>query len=516
VVIEDPNRLRVYQGSYSWNHRLFKLEGFYRTGHYHWGYEGDFFGLYPEANYGPNLDIYNGIAPNGFEVEGKKMFEGFKVAYGPQLWWGANPAVLFKYTRHFGLTEVTGIFHQDLDDAGAFQSSLAVPSPRTQRATIHASRSFGKLGVEVGGIWGGKPLVGREFQVVRGTDPTNYEVLQDEILDSDTWGGKVKVTYSAGRFNWYAQGSTMGLVARGGGDATQTFTGWRLKDSGSGNMNNILTGFTFSVGNLQIAPNFMWQKPIVDPIPNDAPAPARLRNQIDDPFVVREGNRETIAGEILFTFDPTPGSWMYAWDSDQSEDAPFAISAGFVFRHMPTTMDASIGFLANRTSFAFPNSVPAQDLWEVHARIVNKLTPDFGFITNVYGGNAQSRGSDERLIERFGVDLRAIYKSVKLVSAVKVNDWGPYDYHKDFNLTYPLQLSADLSTAMGKQEWFVMPNTRIGLMAIWRSLDQYSPRYNPNGIVDTTAPADPDLDLSGYANGSEWEFRTYVHINLGR
>ena len=36
------------------------MRGFYRTGHYHWGYEGDLFGLYPEANYGPNLDIYNG------------------------------------------------------------------------------------------------------------------------------------------------------------------------------------------------------------------------------------------------------------------------------------------------------------------------------------------------------------------------------------------------------------------------------------------------------------------------
>jgi hypothetical protein len=36
----------------------------------------------------------------------------------------------------------------------------------------------------------------------------------------------------------------MGLVAGGSRDATQTFTGWRLKDSGSGNQNNFLTGFT--------------------------------------------------------------------------------------------------------------------------------------------------------------------------------------------------------------------------------------------------------------------------------
>jgi hypothetical protein len=30
----------------------------------------------------------------------------------------------------------------------------------------------------------------------------------------------------------------MGLVANGGADATLTYTGWKLKDSGSGNMTN--------------------------------------------------------------------------------------------------------------------------------------------------------------------------------------------------------------------------------------------------------------------------------------
>jgi hypothetical protein len=37
----------------------------------------------------------------------------------------------------------------------------------------------------------------------------------------------------------------MGLVANGGADQTITFTGWKLKDSGSGNQTNFLTGFTF-------------------------------------------------------------------------------------------------------------------------------------------------------------------------------------------------------------------------------------------------------------------------------
>lgn len=512
------NRVSIYRADFSWNDKLYNLKGFYRTGHYHWGYEGDFFGLYPEANYGPNIDIYNGTAPFGFEVEGKKALSGLKAAFGPELWWGANPAVLLKYSKKLGKIDLTGIFHEDIDQPAPSVSSFAVPMPQTRRATLHAKTSLGPVGVELGGIWGGQPLVGRPFQIVDGTDDSrgNVAVYQDEIQMKDTWGGKIKFTFSSGPFNWYAQGAAMGLVANGGADYTRTFTGWRLKDSGSGNQFNFLTGFTYLMGDLQIAPNFLWQKPVVGPIPFDVPAPGRPRNILDDPFSVRS-NRETIAGEILFTYDPTPGTWMYDWDNDIMEDAPLAVSAGFVYRHLPTTMDAGIGIFADgRTLFAFPGAPPAQDLWEVHARAVSKLSPVFGFIVNAYGGNAQANGSDPRLIHRFGTDLRLIYKHVKVTSMVKVNDWGPFDYHRDFHLTFPLQLMLDLSTTVAKPQWFDLPDTRAGIRATWRSLDQYSPRYCPTTTIDSAGDTVCDPLAPGLDNGQEWEIRTYVHFNIGK
>jgi hypothetical protein len=338
------SRVQVYQAEYTWDHKLFTLNGFYRTGHYHWGYEGDFFGLYPESNYGPVLDIYNGIAPNGFEIAGKQMLNGLKVAFGPQLWWGANPAILVKYSRQVGKIGLTGIYHEDLDRPREIITSLVIPQPQTRRITLYAERKFGKLNTEFGGIWGGQPLVGREFQIAKGTED-NYEIFIDNVKNSDTWGGKIKLTYSSGRFNWYASAASMGLVANGSADLTQTFTGWRLKDSGSGNQNNFLTGFTYNLGKLQIAPNFLWQKPLVDPMPNDVESPGRLRNILVDPFVVIV-NRETVAGELLLTFDPTPGTWMYEWDNDRAEDAKFAASLGFAYRHHPTSHDANIIFPA--------------------------------------------------------------------------------------------------------------------------------------------------------------------------
>ncbi|MEZ5039764.1 MAG: glycoside hydrolase family 2 TIM barrel-domain containing protein [Saprospiraceae bacterium] len=513
--LSSLNRVSVYRTDFSWNNKWYNLTGFYRTGHYHWGYEGDFFGLYPEANYGPNIDIYNGNAPFGFEVEGKKTLSGFKAAFGPELWWGANPALLLKYSRKFGAFDVTGIFHEDLDKPGPTVSSFAIPVPQTRRATLHVKTKLGPLGVEVGGIWGGQPLVGRTFQVVQEKEGKDV-AYQDEIKDKDNWGGKMKFTLTSGKINWYAQGAAMGLVANGGADYTRTFTGWRLKDSGSGNQFNFLTGFTYGMGNLQIAPNFLWQRPVVKPIPFDIAAPGRPRNILDDPFAVRQ-NRETVAGELLLTYDPTPATWMYEWDNDLTEDAPLAVSAGFVFRHLPTTQDAGVGIFGDgRTLFVFPGAPPAKDLWEVHTRVVSRISTDFGFIANIYGGNAQANGSDPRLIERFGTDLRMIYQKLKLSAMVKVNDWGPYDYHRDFNLTFPLQLTLDLSTSVGNPKWIDLPDTRAGIRGTWRSLDQYSPRYCPTTTLNVVGEAICDPLAPGFDNGQEWEIRTYLHFNIGK
>ena len=61
---------------------------------------------------------------------------------------------------------------------------------------------------------------------------------------------------------------------------------------------------------------------------------------------------------------------------------------------------------------------------------------------------------------------------------------GPFDYHRDFNLTYPVQLMLDVSTTLGKPNWFILPNTKIGIRGTWRSLDEFSPRYLPNTALE--------------------------------
>jgi hypothetical protein len=88
-------------------------------------------------------------------------------------------------------------------------------------------------------------------------------------------------------------------------------------------------------------------------MPNDVQAPGRLRNIQDDPFAVR-GNRETVAGELLLTYDPTPGTWMYDWDNDMTEDAKFAVVLDLCsVIYLLAKMQRLEFFADGRTTFAF-------------------------------------------------------------------------------------------------------------------------------------------------------------------
>jgi hypothetical protein len=183
-----------------------------------------------------------------------------------------------------------------------------------------------------------------------------------------------------------------------------------------------------------------------------------------------------------------------------------------VFRHHPTTQDAAIGILADgRTTFPFPGAPPARDLWEVRSRIISTLSPDFRLIANLFGGTGEPNGDNARLIHRYGGDVRLVKSQWKLVSSARFNDWGPYDYHRDFNLTFPLQLMGDLSFFLGKPTWWEVPSTKVGIRGTWRSLDRNSPRYCPAKVPDATGALSCDPTAPG-KDGSEWEIRTYLTV----
>ncbi len=516
-------RIRIYNSTISWDEPWFKLDGFFRSGHYHWGNEGDFFGLYREANYGLNLDVYNGDAPLGMEVAFKQQLDGLKVAFGPQLWWGANPAVMAKYQRSFnspfGPIAFAVMHEEQISGQGAVTTSAAVPEQKTRKSTLYVAKRFGEFNLELGGIWGGSNKVGDCDPRVYGqslspcfkTDAGFGLTKIDHVRFADTFGAKAKLTWESGLWHAYAQGAYMGLVADGGPTQTVTFTGWSLKDSGSGNQVNALAGVAYNYGWFQFGPNLLWQKPLVGPGPGYV---SPVRNILSDPFVVR-GNREQVAAEMMLVFDPTPGTWMWAWDNDLREDAPLAASLDVNYRHQPAcqaafpgqpapvclSQDAAIGVLADGTQFAFAGSPPRRDLWEANLRVVSAPREGLRLVAHVYAGTGEANGDDGRLVHRYGGDVRVTWRQLTFSGLAKFNDWGPYDYHKDYNLTFPVQLTGDIAYTLGSPRWLWLQQSRLGLRATQRYLNGYSPRFAPD-------PLDPKKW------GNEWEIRSYLIVTL--
>ena len=554
IFLPRQERVKVYRASVNWDDDWFSLYGFYREGHLHWGYEGDFFGFYPDAFYGENIDIYNGEAPLGVEVTGKKSLEGMKLAFGPELWWGANPTFLIKYQRQFGKYNTTAIFQEDFTKALAASgtsSSAAIPDRQNRRLSLQTETTMGPFGVEAGLLWSGDKQVGDTFDGAYRGDDGRFVYYTDTVRDIDTLGGKLKLTWQRGRINWYGQSTVQGLVARGGYNPSLNYTGWALRDTGEGNVRNVISGFTYQLADSwQIGPNFMWQKPFEDPIPREVLLTSERsdpvvtedgnlavlgegigsRGLLNAPFHVR-GNRETIGSEVILVYDPTPATWMWQWDNDIREDADLAFSLRFTHRHQPTTQDANVFVGATGDLFQFGGAPPAKDLWELHLRTVSKINATSRVVLNAMGGPAQPNGSvfdDDskgdyqfnRTIKRFHGDVRYINSKMSWMGMVKVNDWGPYDYHRDFNLTYPLQLIGDVSVTLGTPKWFAdSPQTRAGVRFTWRRLNEFSDRYPSNEYLSQSNPEIPDDNMFfepdfDWPEGEEWELRTYVHFAM--
>ena len=100
---------------------------------------------------------------------------------------------------------------------------------------------------------------------------------------------------------------------------------------------------------------------------------------------------------------------------------------------------------------------------------------------------------------------------IKLMTGAKFNDWGPYDYHRDFNLTFPQQFMGDASYVLGMPQWFDVPETRVGLRGTYRTLNKFSPRYCPVRVPDLVGGQECDPTYPA-ANGKEWELRAYLTV----
>jgi beta-galactosidase len=513
---DNTEPVRIYNASVTWDDEWFVLEAFYREGHYHWAYEGDYWGFYREAFYGPNIDLYKGTAPFGFTMAGKRALQGLTLAFGPELWWGANPALLAKYNRQFGLFAFSLVHQEDIAEQERITSTAGVPEPLTRRTGLWLKADLSPAQLELGALFSGSEKVGDAFLSARPATgrPTfqdsGYDILSDEVRWQDTLGAKARLSLRMGPVQWRVEGGYQGLVANAGSDQAQNPGGWTLKPSGRGNQWHVFSGLNVELGAFKLAPAVLYQRPLEGPMPaigdfysesTDTYYPGmRARNVLDDPFAVRE-NREQLAFELRLTYDPTPGTWFFAWDNVLREDAAFAASLDVVYRMQPTVTDGGLAFDdAGVNIYGFPVGSSALDVWDVTFGWRAHPEPALRMAGNLFVGQNQARGPDPRLVLRGGGDVNLSYRHATFGAALSFNDWGPYDYHKDFNLTFPVQLRTEAAYALGFPRWLGERFSRFGIQFQMRWLDEHSPRI--------------DLDEAGDDWGTEWEVRTFMEVTL--
>jgi beta-galactosidase len=480
VKFEDRERVEIYDFSADYRGDTFDIEAFYHTPRYHWKYEGDFFGLIRETTDIYGMDIWNAKAPQGVEMVGKGQFDGLTLLFGPEVYWGANPKIVVKYDFNFGGFDYTFIHAEDIARLGDSATVTAPTERQSRQTTLYTTRTFANnLKLELGGIMSATEKDGDAYTRLS----NNGNIVLDEVEFKDTLGLKGKLSFDLFNTLSYVAFDIGGLVADGG-DGLREF-GTRLPYSNLGNKNEYEAGMMINFGDYMLFPRILYRTNLVDANPTIPPniGPGGIlepgltpRNREKDPFAVL-GNREARSAELFLTYDPTGGTPFYAWDNDMREDAAFAYNIGVNYTEHPTPTDAYLFFFEpTGENVPFGAGLPSEDVWTISSRMVFNPNGHARYIIKLLAGNEQSTGNPERGTREFyELEGTVVLRNRHVISGYfKKDAWGPYDFHRQFNVTFPEQYMLDYSYLMDhRRDW--LRSTQIGLRTLYRTLDENSP-----------------------------------------
>lgn len=488
VRVDDGRRVKIYDFSAQYRGDNFDLEAFFHTPRFHWGFEGDFFGLVREATDIAGIDVWDDSAPSGVEFEGKGAWEGLTLLAGPEVYWGANPKAVVKYDWNLADTDWTFIHSEDIARTGESVGGAGQTERQSRQTTIYTKKEFANdWKLELGGIMSATEKVGEEFDRFDDGD-----VRLDEVEWEDTLGVKARLTFPLLGTRTFLSAEHAGIVA----DAGQYHTVYGVSDpsnlpySGLGNKREFIAGTQMFFGNLMVFPRFLYRDNLVDANPLVEPQiidgvlqpGTNPRDRDADPFAVL-GNREARSGEIFFTWDPTGATPYYDWDNEWREDAPFAIDFGGTYTDYPTPTDSFRFFFAPTDSnAAFGQGLPAEEVWTLSSRITVNTPSGHRFILNGIRGFQQSTGDPNGGTRNFWeLHGKAVLGGRHILSGFFMKDrWGPQDFYRQFNITFPEQAKLDYAYLLGSGSGGFSDRvaedqaSKIGVRALFRSFGEDS------------------------------------------
>ena len=478
TTLAGRERVEIYDFEATYEGEDFDLTSFYHVPRYHWKYEGDFFGLIREATDMAGQDIWNAKAPEGIEIAGKNAFDGLKVLFGPEVYWGANPKVVLKYRKQLGRFDTTFMHSEDVARLTDAISATAPTVIQSRQTTLYTKTNLSdKVKLEVGGMIASTERIDDEFTRLSGD-----EVIVDEIDFDDTLALRTRLTFPLFGSQAYVATNHAGLVAEGG-DVLREF-GTRMPYSGLGNTKEYEAGAMINFGNFMLFPRVLYRENFVDANPNveasvvgGAVRPGiSARNRDDDPFAVLD-NREARAAEVFLTYDPTGATPFYQWDNDMREDAGLAFNVGLNYTEYPTFTDSNQFFFEPISANApFGVGLPPEDVWLATSRIVFNPNRNVRIIGNFHAGFQQSTGDPNGGSRKYYEAHGKVVVGSKhvLTGYIKKDAFGPYDFHRQFNITFPEQALLDYSILLDdlRDE---LRSTRVGVRSLFRTSDENSP-----------------------------------------
>jgi hypothetical protein len=468
---------RLYSAFFDW--RLdngTQVKGFYHSGHADWEGEGDFFAFVPEAYDFDSYDRWTSLAPIG--VEGRYRFglrqnEGLTVLAGPAIYNGAAPQIVGKWFQTIGPFSFSALMSQP----------IGYTNPKDALRAGLVDEPEGKASLWVS--WAPQMAPGTSLKVDFGVLESNWQKLGDTYITNerkrgtigfaDTLSFKGRVAYSP--LSYFAatlEGVYAGLVADTNGGMARM--GNLLSDIGTGNRYEVKLGLAGFYGNFNLQLNALYRTPIIGPTTSDVSLAQ------SNPFMVH-ANREALKLEAVFAYDQEPGSWIWNWNNDDREGAPFASNIVFDYSLFEGATD-TYGYTADDANYYgylyFVRGLPrATGLYSLSLRTVFNPLASLRII-NTFGATrgqalGDNTGKNSSLMTGFQDVLKVRYKRLVAGAGVYVNMWGPESWHVDQNFTYPLRWSAELAWSFRHTPSLLDSSDRVGFR--WNGVirDQYSP-----------------------------------------
>lgn len=402
---------------------------FYHVPRFHWGYEGDSFGLLRETTNMDDQDIWNSKAPYGVELVAKNELEGLKILAGKEIYWGAEPMVMAKY--QFG----------SKDQYALIASTETTGSDREKSISLQGTFDLNQqTSLDLGALWSGAHKVNDTYLYEKGTN-----VYRDTIKNIDSLALKARVTEKlSGSTTLYTEVNYAGLVADAG--EHQELWDTELPYSNLGNKKSVEFGARTISGNWMFSPRVFYRENLVDALSEDAQAlgvnyqRALSENNTGvpvSPFAVL-GNRKVRAYELFITYDTTPGTFFYDWDNYLKEDAPFAFNLGITHIDFSGNTDSNVMDWG-----AADEGRNKEKVTKFTGRFGANPTKSIRLYTDYSFGEQQPVFAEKSVNHFTSVYTKIVHNNSNIYMLSYDKDkFGEYDFQAVQGTVYPLQLGA--------------------------------------------------------------------------